>query len=452
MKVRLDIPLTVSEILEATGGEYHGKDGVIRFISTDSREVDADTLFIAFGKGEDFVPDALCCGYVLSSKNDDAILVKDTQKAFLEVATYYKKRLTKLKKTVMITGSVGKTTVKDFTAKILEAKYKVHKSNDNFNNHIGLPLSILSADKDTEILVLEAGMNHVGEIENLSLTARPNIAIITCIGTAHIGNLGSRENIAKAKLEILKGLSDDGVLIVPEDEPLLRGYKNELLFGYGADAEYKIISSNAKETVFNLRVFDKTVKDIRVPFVGEHLVKDVCIAALVGAYLGLDAREIKDGISKISGVNSRQNIINLKNFTVCDDSYNASFESYIADFEVLKSYDGETAAVIGDMLELGDKAEVLHFNIGVLAAKYGINRLYPFGHFASVVAKGALSAGFKCDAVFANTDPLCHKETARAIIENTVPGSLVLIKGSRALQTEKITAYLKAEIGEKNDE
>ena len=126
MKIRLDIPLTVSEIVSAVGGEYRGKDGVVRFISLDSRKVDADTLFIALGRGEDFVFDALVSGYAISAKSADAILVNDTQKALLDIAAYYKRRLPLLQKTVMITGSVGKTTVKDFTAKILEAKYKVH--------------------------------------------------------------------------------------------------------------------------------------------------------------------------------------------------------------------------------------------------------------------------------------------------------------------------------------
>ena len=188
-----------------------------------------------------------------------------------------------------------------------------------------------------------------------------------------------------------------------------------------------------------------------MPLVGTHFICDLTIAALVGAHFGLDAKEINGAFSKFSDIKLRQNIVYLNNFTVYDDGYNASFESYLADFEVLKGYKKDTGAVIGDMLELGEDGERLHRELGALAVKYGISRLYPFGKYSNAVADGAIEAGFKKDAIFINSDPRNFEKTAMAIIKNTTPDSMVLIKGSRALKTEKITAYLKTVLGEKND-
>lgn len=450
MKVRLDIPITLSEIARAIGGVFRGIDQEIRYVVTNSKEVTKDSVFFALERAEEYVSDALKRGHAVSRENSEAILVRDTGAALLALASYYLDKLPRLKQTVMITGSVGKTTVKDFTAKLLGQKFKVHKSSGNFNNRIGLPLSILSAPIDTEILVLEAGMNHEGEIEELSLCARPNIAVITRIGTAHIGNLGSREKIAKAKLEITKGLRRGGSIIVPENEILLKGIKNSLTFGTGGDAAVNIKRVGINETLFDLAFYDGKLENVSVPFGGAHFAFDFAAAALIAKCCGFKIEDTKGALSSFFDVVSRQKLVYLKNFTIFDDSYNASFESFVADFEVLKSHKNATGAVLGDILELGSSAEEIHIALGKAAAKAGIKKLYPFGKYADFVAKGAISEGHEKSTIFVNTDTENHEKTAREVIENTECGELVLVKGSRALQTELITGYIQKELGERN--
>ena len=451
MRIKLGIPLRLSEICLATGGRMSGNDCLIEYICTDSREILANTVFFALGQGEAYVNDALKTGYAVSSSNKNCLLVKSTSDALLSLASYYITRLSNLKKTVMITGSVGKTTVKNYAAAILKNKFLVHKTEGNFNNGIGLPLTVLSAPKDTEVLVLEAGMNRSGEIERLSLAARPDIAVITLIGTAHIGNLGSREAIAKAKREVLSGLKVGGSVIIPSGEPLLNDIKGCSTVGDGGDAKVIIKMQSTDSITFELFLSGSVIGDISLPLGGAHLAYDLALAALAAAHAGMNQNEIKDAILNKSVFIQRQKIVAFKDFSVYDDSYNASFEAYVADFELLSTHKGHTGAVIGDILELGDSAEKIHYELGREAARHGINALFPFGNHAEAVRRGALDAGFPEDAIFVNSDAAAHALTAKLIVENTARGGLVLIKGSRKIQAEKIIPYIKKALGEKND-
>ncbi len=451
MRIKLGIPLRLSEICLATSGSMSCNDCLIEYICTSSKEILANAVFFALGQGEAYVGDALRTGYAVSAVSRDCIFVKSTSDALLSLAAYYITRLASLKKTVMITGSVGKTTVKDYAAAILKNKFSVHKTDGNFNNGIGLPLTVLSAPKDTEVLVLEAGMNHSGEIERLSLAARPDIAVITLIGTAHIGNLGSREAIAAAKREVLSGLKVGGSVIIPSGEPLLNDIKECSTVGDGGDADIKIKRQSTDSITFNLFLRGSVIEDISLPLGGAHLAYNLAFAALIAAHAGMSVSEIEKALLNKSAFIPRQKIITFENFSVYDDSYNASFEAYVADFELLSTHKGHTGAVIGDILELGEGAEKIHYELGQKAAIHGINALFPFGNHAGAVRRGALDAGFPEDKIFANSDPEAHALTARLIAENTARGGLVLIKGSRKIQADKIIPYIKKALGEKND-
>ena len=451
MKIKLGIPLGLNEIAAAISAEAHKPDTRINYICTDSREVTCDTLFFALNdRAEVFVDEVLRVAHAVSV-NGRGLAVKNTEDALLSLCSYYITLLKRLKAKVMITGSVGKTTVKELTAAILSTKYKVTKTKGNFNNAIGLPLSVLEADADTEILVLEAGMNSLGEIKRLSQTVKPTVAVITNVGTAHVGMLGSRENIAKAKLEILSGLEVGGRVIIPEDEPLLKGISDRLTVGDSGAASIKIRSIHNNECTFDMSLLGQKIEGIALPLCGEHFATDAAFAALAAYCVGLSIKEISGAFLNKIEFKARQKYIDLGKFKVYDDSYNASLESYTAVFKMLTASFGDTAAVIGDVLEAGAEAEYIHREIGSRAARFGIGMLYPFGKHANAVRDGALNAGMLPEDILVNTDPDAPEITARQIIEHTKSGTTLLVKGSRAIKTERIITCIKQALGDKND-
>lgn len=451
MKVELGIPLLLSEIADITNSTVKGADRYVDFICTDSRELSKDGLFFAFDKAQIYVNEAIMRGSVISRSNSATVTVEDTQEAFLALASYYKRKLPHLKKTVAVTGSVGKTCVKDYTAALLSKKYKTHKTADNFNNGIGLPLSIFSAPLDTEILVLEMGSNHSGEIERLSLCAIPDLAIITAIGTSHIGNFGSRKMIAKEKYQITAGMKDPKALIIPCNEPLLDGLPHLFKVGNEGDVDFSIIKSDSEESVFIFQTLIGVTKELNLPFGGEHYVQNLAFAVSAGIALGLDVCDINAAISDFNQFIPRQKMIKVKNITFIDDSYNASLEAYSSALHVLSKRNGTKSAVIGDVLELGEYSDKIHKAIGELCARLKIDKIFPFGKHAHAVAKGALQAGFNSENIFINSDPEAHAHTASLIIANAKTNETVLVKGSHAVHTEKIIECVKEIQGVKND-
>ena len=236
MRIKLGIPLELSEVVEATRGRLNEKchKSKIKFLSTDTRELEPGDLFVALRgeryDGNDFIKYAKERGAITLGDDISAdILTKFGNASLLFLASYFKNKLKRLKYTIAITGSVGKTTTKEFTKILLSTQYSVHSTPQNYNNLIGMPLTLLSAPADTEILILEMGMNRLGEISQMSKCAKPDIALITNIGTAHIGNLGSKENISKAKKEIFDGMTD-GEKIIPYGEELLSNIENATYF------------------------------------------------------------------------------------------------------------------------------------------------------------------------------------------------------------------------------
>ncbi len=446
MRIRLDIPLLLSEIKAAVGSsERLAFDREIKYISTDTRELEETDLFIPFAgrnfNGEDFVFEALKKGAASLSlkKLNGTVKIQSSEDALFDIARLYKSKLKSLRCTVGITGSVGKSTVKEFTRSILQKKYNVHASEGNFNNSLGSCLSILSASKDTEILVLEMGMNHLGEICEMSKAFRPKLGVITNIGSSHIGNLGSREAISRAKLEILDGMDENGLLI-PFEEPLL--------FGKG---KYSFSTSD-KSAEFYLEKTNKTISFYRngtFLFKGvfsleeEHFKECLAPAVALSVLNGISNEELSDAVSQLGRECVRSNFRRIEPLTLYEDHYNASFESLDAAFEFISGLKGfsRKSALLGSVLELGTSAEKIHFNIGRRAALSNFYRLYLFGEYAKNIMDGALSEGFAPKNIIL-FESGSHSEAAQEILKNSVENELILVKGSRAMRLEKVTQEL----------
>ena len=393
--------------------------------------------------GESFIKEVTNLGAIPLStqKLDGGITVSDTNIALLKLAAYYKTKLKKLIKTVAITGSVGKTTTKEFLKSILSSAYNVHATPDNLNNEIGMPLTVLSALPDTEILILEMGMNHSGEIGRMSETVLPDIAIITKIGTAHIGNLGSREKIADAKLEIKKGLIN-GKLIIPFGESLIPYSHSNITFSASTkEADYYI--NNTDHNTFSIYSYGKLFFKQNLFFTDKHLYECLAAAITCASEIGISKDNIVRGISTLSRNNIRQKYIHKENITFLSDCYNASYESIIAAIDSLKSINGYSvkSLVLGDVLELGDLSEQIHRNIGHYISPLCFSSLYLVGNQVKYVFEGAILAGFPKERIHLNPNPEKLEITVTQIKSHASFGEILLLKASRKIRLERILDY-----------
>ena len=383
-------------------------------------------------------------------QNKNIIRVEDTIKAIGEMASY-KMKIQKEKynlKVVGVTGSVGKTSTKDIIANVLSKKYKVLKTEGNNNNHIGLPLTILRL-QDEEIAVIEMGMNHLGEISYLTKIAKPDIAVITNIGTSHIGNLGSRENILKAKLEILEGMDKKKIVINNDNDLLNKWYlenKNNIeihTFGIKNESEFNAKNIKLKENSSEFICENTNEKiNIEVPVGGEHFILNALCGLTVGKLLNLNNEEIKKGIKDFKLTAKRMEINHLKNnITIINDSYNASYESMKASISNLKNMNGERKiAVLGDMFELGDFSEKLHKEVGTEIYKNKIDKLYLIGNYSKFIGEEAEKEGYKKENIFyfENKDELFNN-----LKNNLKSGDVILIKASNGMKLFEIAEKLK---------
>ncbi len=451
MRVKLDIPITIEEICKTTDAQVSSKNDLrsnVEYICTDTRECEANDLFIALGgadqSGENYVGEAKNkkCFVLSAQERSDVITVNNTTEALLKIAKLYKSKLT-LKYTVAVTGSVGKSTTVKFLSKILTSKYKVHSPIGNFNNQLGVPLTILNAPRDTEVLITELGMNHLNEISRLSKYVTPDVGIITSIGSSHIGNLGSRESIAKAKLEITHGMKD-GVLLLPYNEPLLAGISNSLFVSYGSSlSDFSL--SNSRNGLYDLVSPYGNVNGISFFGGQEHLLSDLAFAISAAQVIGLTESEIIKGVKTITESDLRQRFILLKDFTVFDDSYNASPESILADLRYIASLGKPFSVFLGDVLELGDSSKIIHEKIGRTAAEFNINNLYLYGKYSEDTAQGAIDAGIDPSRIFINTDISSTDISKKHIKDNHVEGEIILFKASHKLRLDKIADRLAEE-------
>ncbi len=378
----------------------------------------------------------------LVKNNKSILVVESTIKALGDLAKY-KRSLFKAP-VVAITGSAGKTSTKDMVYSILKQKYKTHKTIGNQNNHIGMPLTILSLDCDNEMLVLEMGMNHLKEISYLTSIARPNVAIITNVGTAHIGNLGSRENILKAKLEILDGLTPGGLVIINNDNDLLHNWYlinkdkyNIITIGIYKESDYmaNIIEKNEWNSTFSC---NNVI--YKVPVGGEHFIYNALAGVIVGKVFDIPFEKIKEGILNFELSSNRMSVINTKGYTIIDDSYNANFDSMSYAIKYLASLSGRSIAVLGTMKELGIYTEDLHKKIGSIVNKEKIDILITIGDDALFINEAAISEGFSKENSF-------HFENNKAAIEfiNTIKKKKdnILVKASNSLNFKEIVENIK---------
>ncbi len=438
------IPVYLSEIYELFGQRLCGEDKLITGVSTDSRSVGVTELFVPIvGEVHDahkFIPGIKECGATLCEKECGEtafpqIRVDSTVKALGLIAKANAEKINR-RVTVSLTGSVGKTTTKEMCALVLSSEYKTCKNVGNLNNHIGVPLTLLSLDKDCEALVCEMGMNHMGEISYLASLLKSDIAVITNVLYSHIENLGSRENIAKAKLEILEGLKPDGTLIINGDEPLLSGLdipQRIIRVGMsdGCDVTADNIRTSSEGVVFDCTVLGERV-EVKLPVPGRHNVQNAMTAIALGYASGIAPEKSAKALEGYVPAGMRQRIYNKRNTTVIADCYNAGFESMCAALESMRDMKGDhkSIAVLGDMLELGEMSEELHRRVGRKVAESEVDILFTLGDSARFIleeAKGVESCHFN------------NKETlARALESYIERDAIILFKASRGMSFEDI--------------
>ncbi len=452
MRCELAVPLSIAEIVDYTGAQCVALDKkrIIRGISTDTRELRSSDLFIALNSeqnsGENYISEAVTKGIAsLSCSNVNGTLyVSDTAEALLNLATGYLSKLRSLRHVIALTGSVGKTTTKNLLNAMLETSYLTHSTKGNQNNLIGVPLTVLSAPKNTEVLICECGMNRRGEISRLSKCLAPSLSIITNVGTAHIGMLGSKEEILKAKCEIADGMSG-GYLLHPLDFDVPK-YANTISISdtdENATLRFKVIERDATGTLFSYYGKNLTIDKYRFNLAGGHTFKCLTYAISVADLLGLDADTIKSRVSAMPSSVLRFKEYQFKNLRVIDDSYNASYESIVAALEMMKSCNGSFDVIIGDVLELGDYSEEIHYKIGRAIAKSGAKKAFLVGKYADCVAKGAMSIGMSRENVFIHYETDNLDMLSLDVINRHTKDAPLLIKASRKIRLERILSYFQ---------
>ncbi len=470
------MPLDAESVCRITEGELirvnGGFGGRIQYVTSDSRVVLESGMFVAINgetfDGNAYIEDAVRKGkrLVLCERADtypadmpgaDLVVVPDSVIALGKLAKHYiyESRV----RTVAVTGSVGKTTTKEFIHAVLSQKYRTQKTEGNKNNEIGLPETALKIEPDAEYAVFECGMCGLGEIEYLSKIVCPDIGVITNIGSSHLEKLGTRENIAKAKLELTEGMSTDALLVINADEPLLT--ESEKVKNHGRVVTAALRNRNADYRALNLRtvatgmVFDliyrnRVAANVEIPVFGAHNVYDALYAFAVGIEAGMSESDIRLGLMSYKGAAMRQRIYEVGNITVIEDCYNASPESMRASIDVLasmaKTKGTRATALLGDMKELGEYTVLMHQQVGVYAAKAGVKVLYTYGQLAENIAESAITNGVRAENVYVNLDSNAPSVTGDMILSAAMPGDVLLVKASRAVAAEKVIEYIKKKL------
>lgn len=402
--------LTIEKITEVCEGTLYGSEWIkeerreANGVVLDSRLLQEGYVFIAT-KGEKvdghkFIPSvfekgamAVICEEVPEVLTGPCIQVEDSFTALKKLATFYRQQLDIT--VVGITGSVGKTSTKEFVAGVLATKYQVWKTQGNFNNEVGLPLTVLQLRDEHEIAVLEMGISDFGEMHRLSEIAKPDICVLTNIGQCHLEFLGDRDGVLKAKTEIFDFLNPNGMIFVNGDDDKLvtlrERWKDKLVcFGRGAANDVyaaNVVSKGLLGSTMDI-VGSMVLKNVQIPLPGEHMVLNALAAAAVAKYLQLSLEEIKEGIKHVQAVSGRSNLIPYEDFVLIDDCYNANPVSMKAAIDLLQSANGRKVAVLGDMFELGEEEEKLHYEVGEYT-KNKVDCLVCVGNLAEQIYKGA---------------------------------------------------------------
>lgn len=457
--------MTLGNIAGACGGVLYNidsqPDAVMKeaaCVVIDSRKMEPGGIFVAT-KGEkvdghSFIPSVEqmgALGVVCERHPENChvpyILVRDSFTALREIAEFYRKQLTI--PITGITGSVGKTSTKEFIAAVLSRKYRVLKTQGNFNNEVGLPLTVLSIREEHEAAVLEMGISNFGEMHRLSKIARPDICVMTNIGQCHLENLGSREGILRAKSEIFDYMNPKGYVLVNGDDDQLikvtqKGSHAPVRFGLGAANDIFASNIENKGLLGTRAVIHASgyVFPVQIPLPGEHMVWNALAAAGVGFLMGLTADEIKQGISDVEAVGGRSHVMELADGILIDDCYNANPVSMKAALDLLATAKGRKVAILGDMFELGADEEKLHGEIGAYALEKGINVLICAGNLARCIYEQAcMRKDDRQDTVAAYYYPT-RDEMTKQLPGILKPGDTILVKASHGMQFEKVVEMI----------
>ena len=447
------LPLKLKEIAEAIGAKTTADipDIEITNICTDSRDVKPGSIFVALcGEkfdGHAFVKTAMDNGalWAVVQKEGDygtdkLLYVNTTRQAFLDIAGLYRSKFSP--KVIAVTGSVGKTSTREMIAAVIKSRYKTLKTENNLNNEVGVPKTILDLDESIEAMVLEFGMVNLGEIRELTVPAKPDIAVITCIGTCHIENLGSRENIKKAKFEIVEGLKKGGTLLLNKDNDMLRDVCipdcNVIYYAVedeSADITAKDIAERDGETDFTI-VCENGEYRAHIPAMGVHNVLNALAGFGAGVAAGIEPEDCAEALSNFKNTGMRQKVRKCRGTTVVEDCYNANPDSMKAALKTLgaqKNEDGaRKIAVLGDMLELGSVAESYHYEVGRIAAK-SADVLLCYGELSELMVRGAMENGLKNALRFETKE-----ELAELLRKSARPGDIIWLKASRGMRFEDI--------------
>lgn len=454
--------LTVKQITEAVAGHLRRGDpnSYVKGCSTDSRTIAPEELFIAL-KGErfdghSFISESLVqkAGALLVNRKSNlkgvlplecttpVIEVNDTLTALGDLANAWMKHTSAT--VIAITGSNGKTTTREMAATVLEQTHHVLKPQHNWNNLIGLPLTLLRLDHSHQIAVMEMGMNRLGEIRRLAQIAQPHLGLITNISPAHLQDLKTVKNVAQAKGELFEALTADDYAVVNNDDPLVielaqRSCAKKITYGLNAPAEITgtdVTISPQHETFFTLNRAGESIPIVlKTP--GTHIVYNALAAAALATHFGLSLKTIKKGLEQFTAFPGRMEIIPISNnITLINDTYNANPLSMEKSLRTLAQMSGRgrAIAVLGDMLELGDSAHFFHQQLGVLITKLNLAAVFLMGPHAQVVAESARSHGMSQDMIHSGNN---HQQVARQLDQYARIDDVILFKGSRGMQIEK---------------
>ena len=444
--------IKLREIAEIVNGELFADDPEIRVkgFSIDSRTIKTGEVFIAVKgnrfDGHDYIMEAIKNGAVavIRKRNIDKvadhsvreILVNETLDALGKIAAGFRGRV--FIPVVCVSGTNGKTTVKDMLAHILSGKYKVLKNKDSYNNIIGLSLTLFDLDSSHEVVVLELGTNYPGEIAKLAEIARPYLAVITNVGDGHLENLKNREGVFLEKISLLNSLPDDGMMFLNKDDSLLVKVaswgKRKRFFGRTEGSDFCISKINREENGYS---FCLNKKKYYIPVLGEHNIYNAAAAIAVSEYLGMEYVEIRERLKNVALPKMRLEQIKIGDVLFINDAYNSNPSSFRCALKVLKENSSRKKKVVvaGDMLELGEKSGELHENIGKNIAEAKIDCFIALGDSARFIAESAVSFGMKENTVFNVFD---HDAAAKVLLGMSDSDTIVLLKGSRASKMEEI--------------
>ena len=452
--------MSLQKIAAACGGTYCGSadlsDREVSSVVIDSRKAEKDSLFVAIKgarvDGHSFIPQVMKKGALCAVSEQDLgdvpypyIKVGSCEQALKDIAEHYRRSLDI--RVVGISGSVGKTSTKEMIASVLGQKFNVLKTEGNFNNEIGLPLTVFNIREEHEVAVLEMGISHFGEMARLAKIARPDICVITNIGVAHIESLGSRDGILKAKTEMFKYMNPEGTIILNGDDDKLRGFVPEngvspVYFGLDPSCPYhaeKTENKGLRGTDAEFVTPDSRFRaHISIP--GGHMVYNALAGIAVGTALGMTPDEMARGIEALVPIAGRNNLIETERWSIIDDCYNANPASMKSSLDVLACADTRTVAILGDMFELGASEKEMHYEVGAYAAEKGISVLICIGGLSAETARGAResSDGAAMEILHYSTKEDFFKEMNDVLKKDDT----ILVKASHGMEFTEIVNFL----------